>query len=114
MASLKERMKQLQALKESVQAKSEVAEARERELSEIAQQGPVKPGSVGKLRLESGQDDTTTGGETQTTAEETTASPTMPPEPPIKEEEEASTPEPPPAAMPPADEETEPVDNDGK
>lgn len=94
--SLKERMKQLQELKSSVQAKSEAALAREKELSEVSQQSPVKSSNIGKLKLDALQDDTTTGGETQTTAGETAASPPLPPLP-IQEDEEASKPEPLPA-----------------
>lgn len=78
--SLKERMKQLQALKSSVQAKSQSVVEREKELGEIAKNSPAKT-NVRKLQLETISDEQTAGGETQTTAGETTASPALPPAP---------------------------------
>lgn len=110
--SLKERMKQLQALKSSVQQKSESTIAREKELVEIASKSPVKAGSAkSKFEIAPG-DDSTAGNETQTTAgneTETTSGnethttagdqtqtetgenespPTLPSAPPIQEEED--------------------------
>jgi hypothetical protein len=85
--SLKERMKQLQELKTSVQAKSEAVSEREKELGEIANTSPTDDAGATKLQLETQQDDQTAGGETQTTAGETEASP---PAPSTEEAEDAS------------------------
>lgn len=72
--SLKERLKQFQALKESAQAKSEAAKARDDELRTLAMTSTAKD-SIRKLQYEAEVDDTTAGTETQTTAGETAASP---------------------------------------
>jgi hypothetical protein len=68
--SLKERMKQLQALKTSVELKSQAVLAREKELAEAEQQSTLDD--------ETKADDATLGGETQTTAGETAATSVVP------------------------------------
>ncbi len=100
-ASLKERMRQLQALKTSVEMKSQAVLAREKELAQLAQQSSVR-----KLNLESlPDDDQTIGADTQTTAGETAASPATPLPPPLGMEEESSKPDPPPEDFPPDEKE---------
>lgn len=66
-------MKQLQALKTSVELKSQAAIARERELAEAEQQATIDEGK---------EEEDTLGGETQTTAGETTATSVVPLAPP--------------------------------
>ena len=66
--SLKERLKQFQALKESAQAKSEAAKARDDELRTVALKSDTP-------KVETETDENTAGEETQTTAGETAASP---------------------------------------
>jgi hypothetical protein len=95
--SLKERMKQLQELKTSVQAKGQAVAEREKELGEIA------TGET-KLQLETTSDDQTSGGETQTTAGETAASPALPPALVTEEAEGPPKSEPPPSTLPQVDE----------
>jgi hypothetical protein len=85
--SLKERMKQLQALKSSVQVKTQAALEKEKELENIASNSPEESAAPSELTTQALEDDKADGNKIQTQTDETNMSPALPVAPPTQEEE---------------------------